>query len=61
LYNSAAPTKTQERSYELAASEFSELLPQLNKIEQELNSLQQELEKQGLPWTKGRGLPEWEK
>jgi photosystem II stability/assembly factor-like uncharacterized protein len=54
----AAPTTTQIRSYEIAASEFTPTYNELKAIAAEVKKLEDLLEKNGAPYTPGR-LPEW--
>ncbi len=50
---------THRRAYEIAAEQFGELLPQLDKlIEVDLRALEKDADKAGVPWTPGR-VPEW--
>jgi photosystem II stability/assembly factor-like uncharacterized protein len=57
--NTALPTRTQEDSYTLAASEFGPWLDRLRQLlEHDLASLEDRLEAAGAPWTPGR-LPAW--
>ncbi|MFQ5437141.1 MAG: glycosyl hydrolase, partial [Anaerolineae bacterium] len=57
--STSAPTQTHREQYEIAATEFEQLLPQLQKmIEQDLEQLEAELEKAGAPHTPGR-VPRW--
>ena len=59
--SSSSPTKTDKDNYENASELFSKLLPNLRSlIEIDLNSLQNELESSGAPWTPGR-FPDWKK
>jgi photosystem II stability/assembly factor-like uncharacterized protein len=55
----AAATGTQRESYRAAADAFGALLPRLRRlIEEDLTTLERELEAAGAPWTPGR-IPEW--
>jgi photosystem II stability/assembly factor-like uncharacterized protein len=55
----SAPTQTHVRSYEIAADQFGEWLPEFRKlVEEDLASLEQTLEDLGAPWTPGR-IPSW--
>ncbi len=59
--STAGATATQERDYGLAADAFDEYLPRLRQlIETDLESLQDDLEAIGAPWTPGR-LPKWQR
>jgi len=54
-------SSTLRREYEIAASAFAELLPELRRlVEVDLAALEEKLEDAGAPWTPGRGVPEWE-
>ena len=54
-----APTTTQERNYQTAATRFSEVLRELKSlIEGDLVRLELNAETAGAPWTPGR-LPKW--
>jgi len=54
----AAPSDTYLRSYELAAKEFSGVLNEIKSIGNEVNKLDDLLEKSGAPYTPGR-VPVW--
>jgi hypothetical protein len=55
----SAPTKTHEQNYDVAASEFGALLPELHKlVETDLKNLEAKAEAAGAPWTPGR-VPTW--
>ncbi len=56
----AAPTQTFIQSYDVAASQFSKVLAELNKIDVEMASLETMLEQYQAPATPGR-LPVWKK
>ena len=45
-------------SYEIANSEFSELLQELRKINDDVKAFEDEMESLGAPWTPGR-MPKW--
>ncbi|MCB1605163.1 MAG: hypothetical protein KDI59_10975, partial [Xanthomonadales bacterium] len=45
-------------SYEIANSEFSELLQELSKINDDVKAFEDEMESLGAPWTPGR-MPKW--
>ncbi|MDX1459874.1 MAG: hypothetical protein R3348_02345 [Xanthomonadales bacterium] len=47
-----------ERSLEIAEQQFSEALPELRSISDDLAALEAELGEQGAPWTPGR-FPDW--
>jgi photosystem II stability/assembly factor-like uncharacterized protein len=58
--NSAAPTGTHLKNYTIAAELFKPLLADLRQlVEVDLNTLEDELEAAGAPWTPGR-FPTWE-
>jgi photosystem II stability/assembly factor-like uncharacterized protein len=58
--STSAPTGTQQESYRVAAEQFSELLPELQRlIEGDLVALEEELERLGAPYTPGR-MPRWQ-
>ncbi len=70
IYNAAgatlgtlsAPTETHKANYEIVAGRFNELLDDLKQlVEKDLASLEQALEEAGVPWTPGRGVPNWER
>jgi photosystem II stability/assembly factor-like uncharacterized protein len=53
-----APTATQQKSLEVATTEYAELSAELAKLlETDLPALEAELEAAGAPWTPGRKLP----
>lgn len=57
----SAPTRTQERQYEIAAEAFEPVLAALVKlVEQDLTALEQALDDADAAWTPGR-LPRWER
>jgi photosystem II stability/assembly factor-like uncharacterized protein len=59
--STSAPTGTQERGYEIAASEFAPLLEKMRTIlEVDLVGLEAQAEALSAPWTPGR-LPVWKK
>ncbi len=62
LWNStSAPTGTQQRSYDIAATEFEPLLQKMRMIvETDLRALEAGAEALAAPWTPGR-LPVWKK
>jgi photosystem II stability/assembly factor-like uncharacterized protein len=57
--SSSAPSGTHTADYEIASSEFADALKQLKTLAARFETLQQQAEKAGAPWTSGR-LPEWE-
>jgi photosystem II stability/assembly factor-like uncharacterized protein len=57
--SSAAPSATHTAQYEIASSEFADALKQLKTLAAHFETLQQNVERVGAPWTSGR-LPEWE-
>lgn len=54
----AAPTETFKQNYDVAASQFADVLASLQQIDDEIKQLEQTLEKYGAPYTPGR-LPKW--
>lgn len=52
-----APTRTDQRAYEIASGEFQAWLTQLKSAVGELTALEQKAEAAGAPWTPGR-MPE---
>ena len=55
----AAPTKTQQDGYDIAADEFAEVLPKLKAlVETDLKQIEESMEKAQAPYTPGR-LPTW--
>jgi len=59
--STSAATGTHRREYEIAASAFGKLLPELRRlVEVDLAALEKKLEDAVAPWTPGRGVPEWE-
>ncbi len=52
------PRPADVESYTIAAEQFSEALPQLRAVRDDITKLEVELERIGAPWTPGR-LPEW--
>lgn len=59
LWNTtAAPTQTQITSYEIAATEFTPVYNEIKAIAEAIRKLEEQLEKNGAPYTPGR-LPEW--
>ncbi len=62
LGSTSPVTATVKRDYEIAASGFEKLLPELRTIiEVDLAKLGAELEAAGAPWTPGRGVPVWKR
>jgi photosystem II stability/assembly factor-like uncharacterized protein len=60
LSSTSAPTQTHRQAYQIAAEEFSEIYDDLRQlIETDLPALQDRLEAAGVPWTPGRGMPNW--
>ncbi|MEW6071397.1 MAG: glycosyl hydrolase [Planctomycetota bacterium] len=58
----SAPTTTQRRAYEIAATEFAGLLAALTRlVDEDLARLEADLERAGAPWTRGRGVPRWQR
>jgi hypothetical protein len=60
MSSTSAPTATQQQGYEIAAALFDEIYDDIRQlVEVDLPALQQQLEEAGVPWTPGRGLPDW--
>ena len=59
FWSSSAPTVTHRENYQVAADIFEQLLDRFRSFETEFRTFQVELEASGVPWTPGRGLPEW--
>ncbi|MGD2216675.1 MAG: hypothetical protein PVJ64_07960 [Gemmatimonadales bacterium] len=60
FWSSSAPTTTHQRSYEIAGRAFQGALERLRVlVEEDMESLGDELEAIGAPWTPGRGVPKW--
>ena len=58
-FSLAKPTATHTEQYNIAATEFSDLLAKLRTlVEVELAKLEKDMEAAGAPWTPGR-VPEW--
>jgi len=59
--NSTAPvSQTQKDNYEIAERQFRELLVQAEQlIEVDLVQLEKDADAAGVPWTRGRSLPDW--
>ena len=54
------PTTTHRTNYEIAESEFTEVLPDLKSIvEETIPKLRDQLDEAGVRWTKGRKIPDW--
>ena len=54
------PTGTHRSQYEIVEAEFDEALTVLKEIlATDLPALHQQMEEAGLPWTKGRPIPDW--
>jgi len=59
---SYGPTQTHREQFEIAATQFEDLLPRLRSfIEGDLPAFQARLEEAGVPWTPGRGVPTWQR
>jgi photosystem II stability/assembly factor-like uncharacterized protein len=57
--SSSAPTRTQERAYEIASGEFAAILEELRALDRfERQEVFPALERAGAPWTPGR-IPQW--
>jgi len=54
----SAPTQTEKDGYQWAAESFAKELDRLKSLATDLDSLEDQLEAAGAPWTPGR-LPEW--
>jgi photosystem II stability/assembly factor-like uncharacterized protein len=58
----AAPTATHHKSYDIAATEFEAILPDLTSlIENEIPALARELEAAGVPYIQGGRVPRWQR
>jgi len=59
--STSAPTQTQIASYEVASDEFEVELSNLKTlVDDDLETIENELDRLGAPWTPGR-IPEWKK
>jgi hypothetical protein len=59
---SYGPTQTHREQFAIAADLFEDLLPRLRSfIDGDLPAFQDRLEAAGVPWTTGRGVPNWER
>jgi len=59
---SAAPTATHHKSYDIAATEFEAILPDLTTlIETDIPALGRQLEEAGVPYIQGSGVPRWKR
>ena len=59
--STSAPTQTQIASYEVASDEFEVQLSNLKTlVDDDLKTIENELDRLGAPWTPGR-IPEWKK
>ena len=57
-YSTYGPTTTHRSNYEIATQDLAQLRRDLNQLlEEDLKSLEQQLEAAGVPWTPGRGVP----
>jgi hypothetical protein len=56
--STSAPTTTQKEQYAIAAEEFGPILDDIKQLRQDIEAVEQALEKAGAPWTPGR-LPDW--
>jgi len=62
LSSTAPITETVKQNYEIAASEFGQILEDMRQlIDVDLKKLGEEMEAAGAPWTPGRGVPKWKK
>jgi photosystem II stability/assembly factor-like uncharacterized protein len=59
FWSSSAPTATHRDNYEVAADAFEQLLDRFRSFESDFRTFQVKLDSSGVPWTPGRGLPEW--
>ena len=60
MSSTSAPTATQQEGYRITAALFTETYDDLKQlIEVDLPAFQQRLEAAGVPWTPGRGMPDW--
>jgi len=59
--NSTAPVSgTQKENYEIAAGDFGRFLSDLRRlVETDLAKLESDADSAGIPWTKGRKIPDW--
>ena len=58
--STSEPTQTMKDNYAIIIEEFPPILNQLKEMDEELKTIEGELEKYGAPWTPGR-LPEFNK
>ncbi len=59
---SAAPTATHHESYDIAATEFEAILPDLTAlIETDIPALGRQLEEAGVPYIQGGSVPRWQR
>lgn len=60
--STSPPTATHRAQYDIVAAEFEAVLGDLTQlIEVDLVALEDQLEAAGLPWTRGRKLPRWQR
>jgi photosystem II stability/assembly factor-like uncharacterized protein len=58
--STSAPTETHRRSYDIASEQFGAVAGDLRQlIDVDLPHFEQQLEEAGVPWTPGRGVPQW--
>jgi len=58
-FATSAPTKTHRDNYRIASEEFTEFLPRLRAMVEDLENLEDRMEAAGSPWTPGR-FPRWQ-
>ncbi len=59
IWTTFAPTKTNQRAYQIAKNQFTTLRARLQRIvEKDLTKLEQDMDKLGVPWTPGRPIPQ---
>ncbi|MEJ2085382.1 MAG: hypothetical protein P8Y44_06855, partial [Acidobacteriota bacterium] len=59
FWSSSAPTSTHRRSFEVASQQFDQLYGKFRQFEADFEQLQADVDASGVPWTPGRGLPDW--
>ncbi len=58
--STSAPTATHRRNYEIASAQYGAIVGDLKQlVEVDLVALENRLEAAGVPWTPGRGIPDW--
>ena len=59
FWSTSGTTTTHKREYQIALELFTELRNKMDDIiENDLNQLEEEMERIGAPWTPGRRIPE---